>query len=72
LNWLVITPWKDDDEVMNIWKSYSELHSELEWIIIWLKVHHCSFWCNFYFFFMLSFSNCKVSFRTLKIQFLIF
>ena len=22
LNWFVINPWKDDDEVMNIWKSY--------------------------------------------------
>ena len=21
-NWFVINPWKDDDEVMNIWKSY--------------------------------------------------
>ena len=22
LNWFVINPWKDDDEVTNIWKSY--------------------------------------------------
>ena len=22
LNWFVINPWKDDDEVLNIWKSY--------------------------------------------------
>ena len=23
LNWFVIDPWKDDDEVLNIWKSYT-------------------------------------------------
>ena len=22
LNWFLLNPWKDDDEVMNIWKSY--------------------------------------------------
>ena len=22
LNWFIINPWKDDDEAMNIWKSY--------------------------------------------------
>ena len=25
LNWFIINPWKDDDEVMNIWKSYTAI-----------------------------------------------
>ena len=27
-NWFIINPWKDDEEAMNIRKSYSELRSE--------------------------------------------
>ena len=34
-NWFVINPWKDDDEVMNIWKSYMWT---AEWRIIWMKI----------------------------------
>ena len=35
LNWFVINPWKDDDEVMNIWKSYMRT---VGWRIIWKKI----------------------------------
>ena len=35
LNWFVINPWKDDDEVMNIWKSYMRTAG---WRIIWKKI----------------------------------
>ena len=35
LNWFVLNPWKDDDEVMNIWKSYMRT---AEWRIIWKKI----------------------------------
>ena len=40
LNWFVINPWKDDDEIMNIWKSYMWT---TEWRIIWRKIKqfHC-------------------------------
>ena len=35
LNWLVINPWKDDDEVLNIWKSYLWT---AEWRIRWRMI----------------------------------
>ena len=35
LNWFVINPWKDDDEVMNIWKSYIWTTG---WRIIWKMI----------------------------------
>ena len=28
LNWFVVNLWKDDDEIMNIWKSYIMLTAE--------------------------------------------
>ena len=34
-SWFVINPWKDNDEIMNIWKSYMWT---AEWRIIWRKV----------------------------------
>ena len=38
LNWFVINPWKDDDEVMNVWKSCNTA----EWIIKWrLSFRNC-------------------------------
>ena len=36
-------------------QSYSELRSELESIIIWLKVDHCSFYATFTSFFQAFF-----------------
>ena len=35
LNWFVINPWKDDDEVMNIWKSYMRTAG---WRIKWKRI----------------------------------
>ena len=35
LNWFVINLWKDDDEVMNIWKSYMRTAG---WRIKWKKI----------------------------------
>ena len=35
LNWFVINPWKDDDEVLNIWKSYMWT---AEWRIKWRTI----------------------------------
>ena len=35
LNWFVIIPWKDDDEVINIWKSYMWTAG---WRIIWKMI----------------------------------
>ena len=35
LSWLVIKTWKDNDEVMNIWKSYM---GTAGWIIIWKRI----------------------------------
>ena len=34
-SWFVINPWKDNDEIMNMWKSYMWT---AEWRIIWRKV----------------------------------
>ena len=33
LNWFVVNPWKDDDEVIHIWKSY--IMRIAGWRIIW-------------------------------------
>ena len=35
LNWFVINPWKDNDEIVNIWISYMWT---AEWRIIWRKI----------------------------------
>ena len=35
LNWFVINPWKDKDEVMNIWKSYMRTAG---WRIKWKRI----------------------------------
>ena len=35
LNWFVINPWKDKDEVMNIWKSYMRTAG---WRIKWKSI----------------------------------
>ena len=35
LNWFVINPWKDDDEVMNTWKSYMRT---VGWRIKWKMI----------------------------------
>ena len=43
LNWFVITPWKDDDEVMNIWKSNMRTAG---WRI-YMKEDHRRYRCNF-------------------------
>ena len=70
LNWFVINPWKDDDEVMNICKSYMWT---AEWRIKWrmiIAVIYATFAVakrmpyqpypvQARIFFRLSFCNCK-------------
>ena len=50
LNWFVINRWKDDDEIMNISKSYMWT---AKWRIKWRKI------IDVIIFFRLSFRNCK-------------